>query len=209
MAVKTVRVVDPFSGGTPRHEAGVFGMWLFLATLAVLFLTTMLGYLVVRLNPDPVEPFRPEASPGLPHLLLASTAALLASSATMHATVRGVRSGHRAEAARWAGLTLALAILFLAVQAWAWLDLWRQQLRIDESLYAWTFYVLTGLHAAHVLGGLVPLWMVWRRIGTGRYSPRHPEGVVYCAMYWHFLDAVWLALYATLWLGSLTWSAGS
>lgn len=208
MAVKTATVVDPFSAPKDRQAAGVFGMWLFLVTLGVLFLTSILGYLVVRLNPDPAEPFIPLDAPPLPRMLLLSTAALLASSATIHATVRAIRAGAQARASTAAGLTLLLAMAFLAVQAWAWLDLWRAELRIDDSLYAWTFYVLTGLHAAHVVGGLVPLAIVCIRARAGRYTPEHPEGVVYCAMYWHFLDAVWLVLYATLWLGSFSATAG-
>ena len=205
MAVKTATVVDPFDTARSRQAAGVFGMWLFLVTLAVLFIASILGYLVVRLNPDPSEPFLPDDAPALPRTLLLSTVALLASSGTMHATVRAVRRGAGSRAARLAGLSLLLALGFLALQGWAWVDLWRQQLRMQDSLYAWTFYVLTGLHAAHVVGGLVPLALVWVRARRGRYDADHPEGVVYCAMYWHFLDAVWLALYATLWLGSLTW----
>lgn len=205
MAVKTATSVDPFDDARQRHAAGVFGMWLFLIMLAMLFGATILGYLVVRVNADPMEPFVPDDAPALPHLLLVSTVALLVSSYTMHRTVRAVRRGVQSAAARMAAATLLLAIAFLLLQAWAWLDLWRQNVRIDDGLYAWTFYVLTALHALHVIGGLVPLCVVCWRAARGRYSPQHPEGVMYCAMYWHFLDAVWLLLYATLWLGSLTW----
>jgi cytochrome c oxidase subunit 3 len=203
VAVKTATRVDPFDGAGSRHAAGVFGMWLLLVTLGVLFVAGILGYLVVRLGQDPLEPFVPERAPPLPRSLLLSTFVLLASSGTMHATVRAVRRG-QPDAGTWAGWTLLLGAAFLSVQVWAWIGLWQAQLRIGDSLYAWTFYVLTGLHAAHVVGGLVPLMVVWRRTIAGRYRPDHPEGVVYCAMYWHFLDAVWLALYATLWLGSLS-----
>ncbi len=205
MAVKTATAVDPFDSGRSRHAAGVFGMWLFLVTLGVLFVATILGYLVVRINPDPAEPFIPEDAPPLPRLLLVSTVALMAGSWALHGMVRAVRAGWQARAARLAGLALTAGLGFLALQAWAWVDLWRAQLHVGESLYAWSFYVLTGLHAAHVVGGLPPLLLVWWRMRKGRYSPAHPEGAVYCAMYWHFLDAVWLALYGTLWLGSLTW----
>ena len=208
MAVKTATVVDPFSTPRAREGAGVFGMWLFIVTLAVLFLATILGYLVVRLNPDPAEPFIPDDAPPLPRLLLLSTGVLVASSATMHATVRAIRAARRARASAMAGWTLALALLFLGLQGWAWVDLWRANLRIQDSLYAWTFYVLTGLHAAHVIGGLIPLTLVWRRARATGYTPEHPEGAVYCAMYWHFLDAVWIVLYATLWVGSISASAG-
>jgi len=195
----------PFDDPKARFQAGLFGMWLFLVVLAVVFASTILAYLVVRI--DNGAAFIPENAPRPPVLLLASTVALVLSSFTMQRALRAGRTGDP----RQGGLmlvTLILALAFLAVQVWAWIELWRAQLRLADSLYAWTFYVLTGLHAAHVVGGLVPLAVVWRRAAAGRYSAAHPEGAVYCAMYWHFLDAAWLALYATLWLGSLSGAAG-
>ena len=100
------------------------------------------------------------------------------------------------------GATLALAVLFLGVQVLAWGELWRANASIGSSLYAWTFYVLSGTHALHVLGGLVPMAVVFRRSLQDRYTPASHAGLLYCAMYWHALDAIWIALYATLWLGS-------
>ena len=101
-------------------------------------------------------------------------------------------------------MTLVLACAFLALQTFAWVTLWRQNIHFGDSLYAWTFYVLTGLHALHVLAGFVPLVRVWRKTARGAYSKGHPEGIVYCEMYWHLLGAIWLVLYFTLWLGMRT-----
>ena len=64
-----------------------------------------------------------------------------------------------------------------------------------------SFYVLTGIHAAHIVGGLIPLIIVATRATTGRYTPAYYPGVRYTAMYWHFLDVVWLTLFVTLQLG--------
>ncbi len=205
VAVKTRTTVDPFANSASRQAAGVFGMSLFLMTLGVLFAATMLGYVVVRLNPDPQAPFFSSTSPALPHLMLVSTLTLLISSVTIHATVKAVRAGSMVVARSRAGITLGLAMVFLLLQGVSWFMLWQQKFFIGSSMYAWTFYVLTGLHALHVVGGLVPLTLVWRRVRWGRYQPKNPEGLLYCEMYWHFLGGVWLALYATLWLGSLTW----
>ena len=152
----TATVVDPFDSGRSRHAAGVFGMWLFLVTLGVLFAATILGYLVVRLNPDPAEPFVPDDAPPLPRLLLLSTVVLLAGSGALHGMVRAVRADAAPRAARLAGVALLLVVVFLGMQAWAWIDLWRAQLHVQDNLYAWSFYVLTGLHAAHVIGGGFP-----------------------------------------------------
>jgi cytochrome c oxidase subunit 3 len=175
-------------------------MWLFLVVLGVLFVATILGYLAVRI--DNADSFVPEGAPPPPALLLVSTAALLVSSFTMQ---RAVRAGRRGDP-RQGGMmvvTMVLALAFLAMQGVAWAELLRENLLITDNLYAWSFYVLTGLHAAHVFGGLPPMAITTWRAMNGRYGPENHRGIVYCAMYWHFLDGVWIALYATLWLGSM------
>ena len=72
-----------------------------------------------------------------------------------------------------------------------------------ESLYAWWFYVLTGLHAAHVVGGLVPLTVVAVHARHEDRDPASRAGLTYVEMYWHFLGAAWLVLFA----GILLWRA--
>ena len=193
-------LVSPFTDQQARHEAGLFGMWLFLLVLAVLFIATILGYLVVRI--DNGADFIPAGAPKPPALLLVSTVFLLVSSVTMQRALAFGRTGD----ARQGGMmvaTLALALWFLVVQAFAWWRLYEQNLAISDNLYGWTFYVLTGLHAAHVFGGLPPMLRTAWRASKGAYGPADHRGITYCAMYWHFLDGVWLVLYATLWLGSM------
>lgn len=190
----------PFDDPAARFEAGRFGMWLFLLVLAVLFVATILGYLVVRI--DNAATFVPEGAPPPPPLLLASTVALILSSVTMQ---RALSAGRRGDP-RQGGLmvaTVLLALVFLGIQAVAWVELVEQNLLITDNLYAWTFYVLTGLHAAHVVGGLPPMLVTCWRAMHARYGPENHRGIAYTAMYWHFLDGVWLVLYATLWIGSL------
>jgi cytochrome c oxidase subunit 3 len=190
----------PFDDPAARVDAGRIGMWLFLLVLAVLFVATILGYLVVRI--DNAGSFVPEGAPPPPKLLLFSTVALLVSSYTMQRAVAAARAGDPAQGGMMV-VTMALALVFLAMQGIAWVELVREDLTITDNLYGWTFYVLTGLHAAHVVGGLPPLAVsTWKAIRR-RYGPDDHRGIVYCAMYWHFLDGVWIALYATLWIGSL------
>jgi heme/copper-type cytochrome/quinol oxidase subunit 3 len=68
------------------------------------------------------------------------------------------------------------------------------------SLYAFGFYVLTGLHALHVIGGLVPLGITTAHARRGAYTASSHAGVDFIAMYWHFLGAVWLVLFVVLYL---------
>jgi len=190
----------PFDDPKARFQAGLFGMWLFLVALAVLFVSVILGYVVVRV--DNGSAFIPEGAPPPPRLLVASTALLLVSSASIQLAVRAARLGDPRQGPRMA-FTVVLAFGFLALQAIAWWQLFSQNLIPTDSLYAWTFYVLTALHAAHVIGGLPPMLIVTARAMRGAYGPQNHRGITYCAMYWHFLDVVWLVLYATLWIGSI------
>ncbi|RPJ46772.1 MAG: heme-copper oxidase subunit III, partial [Candidatus Latescibacterota bacterium] len=72
-----------------------------------------------------------------------------------------------------------------------------------SGLFGFTFYMLTGLHAAHVIGGLGALALTAARAGQGRYTPESRAGVDACAVYWHFLDVVWIVLFAVLWIGGI------
>jgi cytochrome c oxidase subunit 3 len=130
-----------------------------------------------------------------------STALLLVSSWTMQRALRFGRSGDPRQGGMMVA-TSALALGFLAVQGVAWAELYRQNLAISDNLYGWTFYVLTALHAAHVVGGLVPMAITTWRASRGRYGPADHRGITYCAMYWHFLDGAWIVLYTVLLLGS-------
>jgi cytochrome c oxidase subunit 3 len=158
--------------------------------------------MVVRFDDDGVWP--PAGMPALPVTLLWSTIVLLASSATQVLASRAANRGDVRGLRRWMIITLALAIAFLAMQGWAWSDLVDRGLDFSQHLYAWTFYFLTGLHAIHVIGGVIPMCFVTARAVRLGYTREDHRGVAYVAMYWHFLDVAWIILYLTL-----LWAAGS
>jgi len=170
-------------------------MWVFLATLAVLFLAAIVGYLVVRLK---ATDWPPPGMPRLPAGLTVATLLLLAASVTIHFALRAIRVGQRAASTRWLVATLLLGVVFLGVQVWNWWGLIRLHLTAASNLYAFTFFMLTGLHAAHVIGGIALLAVVLTRCLRGRYGSGHHAGVTYAAMYVHFLDAIWLLLFAVM-----------
>lgn len=190
------------SEGDPRHGregsipgAGVLGMWIFLATLTVLFLAAIVGYLVVRLK---ASDWPPPGMPRLPGGLWIATLVLIVGSVTIHRALSLMKAGERTASTRWLAVTLGLATAFLAVQSWNWWGLIRLHLTAKSNLYAFTFFMLTGLHAAHVIGGVALLAVVTLRARAGRYGSGHHPGVTYAAMYWHFLDAIWLLLFAVM-----------
>ncbi len=171
------------------------GMWLFLASLAMLFAAAVVGFLVVRLR---AAEWPPPGSPELPDGLWLSTAILLVLSLLMVAAERAARAGAGERLWRTLSGALALAVAFLGSQVANWMRMAASYDATQQSLFIFGFYVLTVLHALHVVGGLVPLVLVVVRARGGRYNSANTEGVHLVAMYWHFLFLTWIAIFAVL-----------
>ena len=180
----------------PAPGAGPFGLAWFLASLGVLFAASIVAYYAVRV---PMADEWAQGLPPLPVILWVSTAVLLTSSVTMHLALQGARRDQGTKL-RWGlYLTDRLGVVFLVSQVVAWRMLYeRAGAPALETLYGMTFYFLTALHAAHVIGGLVPLAITTFRARRGAYSSEESTGVLMCAMYWHFLDVVWVILFTVL-----------
>jgi cytochrome c oxidase subunit 3 len=188
---------DKGAGDLPQVSAGQLGMIIFLVSLGVLFAGTMAAYLIVRFNNDS---WRTVEQPGLPSGLLASTGLILGASVALQRAVSGVRKNNVVALRRWLVAAFVLAVGFLAGQALNWLALVRHDLAPNsKSLYAFTFYMLTGVHALHVVGGFVPLGICVRNAYRDTYSSLSYRGVRYCAQYWHFLDVVWVVMLSVMW----------
>ncbi|MEZ0312462.1 MAG: heme-copper oxidase subunit III [Myxococcota bacterium] len=187
----------PGSGDLPQVSTGQLGMIIFLISLGVLFAGTMAGYLIVRFNNDT---WRTAEQPGLPLGLLASTLFILTASVALHRAVSGIRKNNVDTLRLWLVAAFVLALGFLAGQTLNWLALVHRDLAPNsKSLYAFTFYMLTGVHALHVVGGFVPLGICVRNAYRGTYSSLSHRGVRYCAQYWHFLDVVWILMLSVMW----------
>ncbi len=180
-----------------RRNTGTMGMWMFLASLAVLFAASLAGYLVVRARAD-VWP--PPDMPNLPRGLWLSTGLILLSSVTIQWALASIRRNRYGALIGLLLITVLLALVFLVSQAanWAWLI--SLHATAQTGLYMFTFYLLTGLHALHVVGGMVLLFTITARAFAGRYNANFHPGVKYAAMYWHFLDVVWLVMFALMFL---------
>jgi cytochrome c oxidase subunit 3 len=189
----------PSSGHGNGREAqavlalGPFGLTLFLVSLGVLFLGGLAAYALVRAR-APAWP--PPAVPPLPQGLWISTGLLVAASGAIEVAARAVRA-HRPVAIR-AGLAgaLACALAFLASQTVCWLRFVFAQPAV--SPYGRLFLFLTGLHAAHVVGGVVPVVIFAVDARAERLPAPTDFRVRACATYWHFLAAVWAALFSLL-----------
>ena len=127
-----------------------------------------------------------------PPVLWLSTAIILVSSVTLEMARRVFRKGGWRVASRLLLTTAALGLLFLGIQLVAWRDLVRQGAYMMEDPHGAFFYIFTGLHGAHLVGGLIALFVVV----LGRKKRR--EVVDVTTYYWHFLTVLWLILFVVL-----------
>ncbi|MFD1588639.1 heme-copper oxidase subunit III [Halorientalis brevis] len=173
----------------------------------VLFLTTDLGtfgaifsyYFWVRLLEwPPVE--LPQL---LSSLVLINTGLLVISSLTMHVAHLRLRGGNRRRYLIWLGATQILGTLFLGGQLLEYYEfVVAEGFTLASGFYFSAFYGLTGLHGLHVVLGLILIGIVLLRSVAGQYSPDRDVSVTTVAMYWHFVDAVWILLVAAIYAGA-------
>jgi cytochrome c oxidase subunit 3 len=126
-----------------------------------------------------------------------ATAVLVASSFTMHLAVKAAQRDERTRAITWLGATALLGALFLTNQAIEYAD---ASFRISSHAYGSAFYLMTGFHGLHVIGGL--LFMVAVAAAIGGRTSRLPAAstVEVCGYYWHFVDVVWVAMFMTIYV---------
>ncbi len=179
----------------PAPGVRMMGLTLFLASLTVLFVAGLVAYVVVR-NGQPSWP--PVGAPPLPSGLWITTLLLAGCSVTIELSVRRVRGGDPAGMRRFLLGTLVLALAFVASQLLNWRSYFVRDVTFESHLYGFTFYMLTVLHAVHVLGGMVALLVTLVRARRGAYSWAGFAGLRYTAIYWHYLGVVWVVLFGLL-----------
>lgn len=171
------------------------GIWVALASILMLFAALVSAYIVRQSNTAPGMAW---LSMELPPLLWVNTAVLIASSVTLEAARRALGRASFVRFSRWMTVTTLLGAGFLAGQIVAWKQLADRGIYLSSTPHSSFFYVLTSLHAVHLLGGLIALSYV--TIGGFRYNfgPARRTGVDVTAVYWHFMDGLWVVLFLLL-----------
>jgi cytochrome c oxidase subunit 3 len=125
---------------------------------------------------------------------------LIASSVTLALGLRAVRAARPKALAPLVGVTLLLGVAFLASQLWLWRSLFLAGLRPDTGIYGSVFYALTCFHGLHVLVGLIGLATLLPRALRGRFNAHEHTPVRMWAMFWHFVDAVWVVMFVMVYV---------
>jgi cytochrome c oxidase subunit 3/cytochrome o ubiquinol oxidase subunit 3 len=130
-----------------------------------------------------------------------NTVCLLSSSLFIWFAERAIEHGKMAAFRLWWAITFLLGAIFLAGTGMEWHKLiTHDHLTISTNLFGTTFYSLVGLHASHVIIGLFMLLLVLLFSLTGRLRPEHSERVQVLALYWHFVDAVWVVVFTVVYV---------
>jgi cytochrome c oxidase subunit 3 len=188
-------------------------MWVFIVSDAFIFGAFLAGYAAARLAATDPWPAAAQifalhvGGISVPLLLIAiMTFILISSSGTMAIGVAYAYRGDRTKAALFVVLTTLLGLTFLGMQVYEW------TLLIAKGFTPWgnpegaaqfgaSFFMLTGFHGLHVTAGVIYLTIVARRIMSGVYDRRGSyEGVELCGLYWHFVDLVWVFIFAFFYL---------
>ena len=125
---------------------------------------------------------------------------LFASSATMWMADRGLRGGRRGAHIFWLVITILLGAVFLAGQGNEYARLITSGVTWSRNLFGTTFFTLTGFHGLHVFGGLCALAIVTGVALSTEITDRRREAFTAIGMYWHFVDGVWVAIFAIVYL---------
>lgn len=175
---------------------GSVGMWCLIAAESSMFLIFVVAYIFYigksLSGPTPKEIL------SIPYM---GTVCLLSSSITIHLSVNGLKQKSQLAFIGWLAATILLGIIFLLGTAKEWLDLiYKHHFTIHTSLFGTTFYSLVGLHATHVLIGLLMLSVVLilGLFGMVREDQFHHFHSL--SMYWHFVDAVWIVVLTVVYI---------
>jgi cytochrome c oxidase subunit 3 len=175
---------------------GQLGVVLLLVSISVLFLAASVAVLITHAQ---APAWRSSERHGLPWSTALSTALLAVVSTQLQLGLIAIRSNRFTTCLTRLRQGTYAAAGFLFVQAWNARQLFALQgPSLNRALFLFSYGLLVGLHALHVLGGFVPLVIVQSRIARRDYSSSRHAGLTFCVQYWHYLSVIWLALLATL-----------
>lgn len=196
MAPSSMSAAVPMRPRSPELAAYV-GMLIFLSAWAMTFAALFFSYAVVR---SQTMSWPPAGSERLPMALPAlNTALLLLSSFTFHRAFTRVRSGQSLLGSLAA--TIGLGAAFLALQTVVWFQVYHSGLHPSSAgNYGSVFYALTVFHGLHVAFAL--LWALYLVPGAfaGKYTARKHTAVRMAAMFWHFVDAIWVVMFFSVYV---------
>lgn len=174
---------------------GYWGMIGLIMTEAALFVLLLFSYYYHAVQPH-LDAWPPDGYPSM-RMSLPNTVLLLASSVAVWWGEQGTKKGRRRQQVGGLVAGFLMGVAFVVVQSFEWKA---KSFGLDTSPYGSLFFTVTGFHMAHVVVGLLALLAVIAWSIIGYFGPVRSSPVSVAAIYWHFVDAVWLTVFFTFYL---------
>lgn len=173
----------------------VFGLVVFLISESLMFGGIFATYLILRGLTEKWPPEGTEVELLLPTI---NTIILVSSSFVIHKGDVEIKKGNLQGMRLWYWITAAMGAIFLGGQVYEYMTL---GYGLSSNIFANCFYVMTGFHGLHVFVGLLLiLGVLWRSRRPGHYSATKHVGIEMAEIYWHFVDIIWIVLFALLYI---------
>ncbi len=186
---QTIDIIKPKQGVYPP----LFAMWAAMASIVMMFGSLTSAYIVRQAAGNWLE-FK------IPEVFFLSTIAILMSSATLHLSYWGFRNGKENIYKMGLPISLVLGVIFILLQYKGWIDLFNMGVPLDGNPSGSFFYLISGLHAAHVIGGIFAILVATHNAFALSYKPTEKRRRRFQIVlhYWHFVDFLWLYLFIFL-----------
>lgn len=164
-----------------------FTMWVAIGSILMMF-AGLTSAFIVKSNQTSWKPV------DLPQAFWISTLVIMASSATLHLALKAFKQREMGKYRSLIGITVLLGGVFIVFQWIGFTELWSQQVTMKGSGAGQFLYVIFGLHALHVLGGIVTLLVMLIKAFAGKIKLYSSIPVEVASIYWHFVDVLWIYL---------------
>jgi cytochrome c oxidase subunit 3 len=164
-----------------------FTLWVGIGSLVMMFAGLTSAYIVKR-NQAGWQTFE------LPPLFWYSTAAIVVSSITLYLAERAFKQREMQKYRRFLSVTVLLGVLFMVFQALGFQQLWAKGITLQANVSYSFLYVIVGLHAAHVTGGIIALLVLFAKAFSSKTRNYNSVPVELVSTYWHFVDILWIYL---------------
>jgi cytochrome c oxidase subunit 3/cytochrome o ubiquinol oxidase subunit 3 len=187
--------------GHPATSTGTtntkLAMWVFLSSECLFFGAFIATYLLYRgrstSGPTPKDVYN------IPFTSVTSFI-LLMSSLTMVLALAAIQRGDHRRFRVWIAATALFGLTFIAGQIYEFTEFYREGLALKTSVFGSSFFVLTGLHGAHVTAGIIWLLSLWGLSMQSKLAVQDSEKVEIAGLYWHFVDVVWIVIFTVIYL---------
>ncbi len=200
-AVATATAIDNTRARAPinRPNMVAVGTIIWLASELMFFAALFAMYFTLRsVNP---EIWKEQSALLDVPFAACTTTILVLSSVTCQLGVFAAERGDRVKLRMWFIITFIMGSIFIGGQVKEYLGLISDGLTISSSPYGSVFYLTTGFHGMHVTGGLIAfLFVLARTYATKRFTHEQATSAIVVSYYWHFVDIVWIALFATIYI---------